>query len=96
MSYDVSYVLCLVSYVFHIAFAYVLAYDYFLMLMHLCFVILISNSTRREIAFYHNNVALSFLVLVLVLNIIHSYINFEKPPHLPADNTLFVCKYFYC
>ena len=72
MSYDMSYVLCLVSYVFHIAFAYVLIYDCFVMLMYLCFVILFSNSTCREIVFCHNYIALSFLILVLIL--IHSYI----------------------
>ena len=72
MSYDISYVLCLVSYVFHIEFAYVLIYDCFVMLMYLCFVILFSNSTCREIVFCHNYIALSFLILVLIL--IHSYI----------------------
>ena len=75
MSHDTSYVLCLVSYVFQNAFAYVLMCDCYVMLVHLCFVILISNSTCCEIAFVafrHNNIALSFLILVL--NIIHSYI----------------------
>ena len=52
MSYDISYVLCLVSYVFHVALAYVLMFrDAYV--CFLCFVISFPNPTRREIVLYH-------------------------------------------
>ena len=73
MSYDISYVLCLVSYVFHIAFAYVLMFRDAYVLMF-CDLIFESNRRVARSCSIANYIVLSFLALALVLILIHSYI----------------------
>ena len=74
MSYDISYVVCLVSYVFHVALAYVLMFrDAYV--CFLCFVISFPNPTRvARSCSITNCIVLSVLFLFLVLVLIHSYI----------------------
>ena len=81
MSYDTSYVLCLLSYVFHIAFAYVLMFRdaYVLMFHDLIFEFNVSRD--RVLSLIISCYLFLFLFLFLSLFIL----TFEKPPHLPAD-----------
>jgi uncharacterized phage infection (PIP) family protein YhgE len=83
MSYDISYVLCLVSYVFHIAFAYMLMFRdaYVLMFRDLIFKFNVSRARGRIMIL--SLILFLFLFLFLFLSLF--ILTFEKPPHLPAD-----------
>ena len=74
MSYNISYILCLVSYVFHVALAYVLMFrDAYV--CFLCFVISFPNPTRvARSCSITNCIVLSVLFLFRVLVLIHSYV----------------------
>ena len=81
MSYDTSYVLCLLSYVFHIAFAYVLMFRdaYVLMFRDLIFEFNVSRDRVLSL------IISCYLFLFLFLFLSVFILTFEKPPHLPAD-----------
>ena len=81
MSYDTSYVLCLLSYVFHIAFAYVLMFcDAYVLVFHdLIFELNVSRDRVLSL------IISCYLFLFLFLFLSVFILTFEKPPHLPVS-----------